>query len=577
MHDPPPSRSMIGKRACLLATGLLIVAGWTSAWAQEQTVGLFINDERAYEGYTLIAPLFNPSTYLIDMDGQVVHSWEHEQRPHVVTYLLPNGNLLRPSRSSNTHPQPAINRPGGSIQEIDWDGTVVWNFEYSDSLHALHHDVEKLPNGNVLMIAWEYKNAEEAIAAGRKPDSTSLPAAALWPDHLIEVRPLPPDSGEIVWQWHVWDHLIQDFDPTKANFGVVEDHPELIDINAVIGNSAGDWQHFNALNYHEELDQIILSSPFFNELWVIDHNTTTQEAAGHTGGGSGKGGDLLYRWGNPEVYRAGTEADQQLFFQHHTHWIEPGLPGAGNILLFNNRLRNPPHSSILELTLPTDDNGAYRFALDGSFSPPEVIWQYADSPVFYSDFISGAQRLPNGNTLIDEGMTGRIFEITPDGEIVWQYVNPVVFEGPLAQGDSIPPGVPAGPHRLANSVFRAYRYGIDYAGLQGKDLTPRGPLELVPTATESEAGPPADFVLHQNYPNPFHPTTAVTFSVPRPSQVTLTVYNVLGQRVATLAQGRYGPGTHVLDFDATGLSSGVYFYRLESEGFTTTKTMLLIQ
>ena len=206
-----------------------------------------------------------------------------------------------------------------------------------------------------------------------------------------------------------------------------------------------------------------------------------------------------------------------------------------------------------------------------------MIWRYADPPVFYSDFISGAQRLPNGNTLIDEGMTGRIFEITPDGEIVWQYVNPVVFEGPLAQGDSIPPGVPAGPHRLANSVFRAYRYGIDYAGLQGKDLTPRGPLELVPTATESEAGPPADFILHQNYPNPFHPTTAVTFSVPRPSQVTLTVYNVLGQRVATLAQGRYGPGTHMLDFDATGLSSGVYFYRLESEGFTTTKTMLLIQ
>ena len=135
---------------------------------------------------------------------------------------------------------------------------------------------------------------------------------------------------EVVGEWSVWDHLVQDYDPAKANFGVVAEHPEL--------------------------EQILISARNFSEIWIIDHSTTTEEAAGHSGGNGGKGGDLLYRWGNPQAYRAGTFADQQLFWQHNPHWIPEGLPGAGNILIFNNGYeyegRYPDYSSVVEITPP---------------------------------------------------------------------------------------------------------------------------------------------------------------------------------------------------------------------------------
>jgi len=553
-----------------MAIGLLIATGWTSVRAQEQTVGLFLNDERAYEGYTLIAPIFHTNTYLVNNEGQLVHSWEHQVGPGSAVYLLPNGNLLRGARVTN----PAINFGGlgGRMQEVTWEGAVVWEFLYSDSLHALHHDVARLPNGNVLMISYEYHSADNAAEAGRDP--ASLPTGAFWPEQIIEVRPTPPEGGEIVWTWRVWDHLIQDLDASKDNFGVVEDHPELVDINYASARNS-DWLHMNAINYNAELDQIIMSIPGFHELWVIDHSTTSEEAAGHTGGRSGKGGDLLYRWGNPEAYRKGTSEDRRLQFQHDVQWIEPGLPGAGNMMIFDNGI-NRMYSTVREIAPPIDENGAYLFASDSSFSAPEEIWNYDKPGEFFSGFASGQQRLPNGNTLIAEAQTGRIFEIIENGEIVWEYVNPVTNEGPVAQGDSIPP-ISAERPWLTNSVFRAYRYGVDYPGLQGKDLTPKGTIELAPTATDSEGDIPTGFVLSQNFPNPFNPTTAISFSVPRPSDVTLTVYNVLGQHVTTLTDGRYGQGTYVVHFDATGLPSGVYFYRLESERVISTKMMLLLQ
>ena len=97
-----------------------------------------------------------------------------------------------------------------------------------------------------------------------------------------------------------------------------------------------DWTHFNSVDYNPELDQIVVSPREFGELWVIDRSTTIEEAAGRTGGNSGKGGSLLYRWGNPAAYKSGSRADQKLFYQHDPKWIPPGLPGAGNILVFNN-------------------------------------------------------------------------------------------------------------------------------------------------------------------------------------------------------------------------------------------------
>jgi hypothetical protein len=239
--------------------------------------------------------------------------------------------------------------------------------------------------------------------------------------------------------------LIQDFDATKANYGVVADHPELVDLNFPPQTvQQGDWNHLNGLDYNAALDQIVLSSHNQNEVWIIDHSTTTAEAAGHTGGNSGRGGDLLYRWGNPRAYDAGTTADQKLFGQHNAQWIDAGSPGAGNILIFNNGLNRPqgPFSTIEEITTPVDANGNYAHTPGTAYAPSAVTWNYtaAVPTSFYSNNISGTQRLPNGNTLICEGADGFFFEVTPAGQTVWQYQNTF----------------PTGPGN--KSVFRCRRY-----------------------------------------------------------------------------------------------------------------------
>jgi hypothetical protein len=379
-------------------------------------------------GYNLFAPLNSTTTYLTDGDGDVVYTWDSAYRPGNAVYLLENGNLLR---TGNTGPG-SFNAGGvgGIVEEIAPDGTVVWDFEYANSQHRLHHDIEPLLDGNVLMINWERKTEAEALAAGRDP--TLLADGEVWPDAVIEVD---PDTDTIVWEWHVWDHLVQDYDAGQDNFGVVADHPELIDLNynapgIPVGDA--DWNHINAIDYSAEFDQILLSVHNFSEIWVIDHSTTTAEAAGHSG-------DLLYRWGNPAAYDAGDSSDQQLFAQHDAQWIPSGYPGAGHILVFNNGAGRPggAYSSVDEIVPPVDGSGQYT-----SYGPSAPTWSYsADNPTdFYATNISGAQRLPDGNTLICDGPAGYFFEVTPEGEIVWQYDH-------------------------GSGTFRVTRYAADYAGL----------------------------------------------------------------------------------------------------------------
>jgi hypothetical protein len=312
----------------------------------------------------------------------------------------------------------------------------------------------------------------------------------LLPDYVIEVEPTGSSGGNIVWEWHVWDHLIQDYDPSKENYGVVADHPELIDVHGSGGNIRPFWNHMNSIDYNEEFDQIILSVRGNDEIWIIDHSTTTEEAAGHTGGNSGKGGDLLYRWGNPQTYDIGNANDQKLFEQHDAQWIETDCPGEGNILIFNNGNNRPggSYSSVDEIVPPVDSNGNYDYTPGSPYAPEDPIWVYtAENPTdLFSEAISGAQRLPNGNTLIDDGVHGTIFEVTPEKEIVWLYVNPVINTGPLNQGDSIP--LDPREHQY-NAVFKIQRYAPDYPGLMDKDLTPGDPIEKYPNPDGGWLGP----------------------------------------------------------------------------------------
>jgi len=272
-----------------------------------------------------------------------------------------------------------------------------------------------------------------------------------------------------VWEWHVWDHLVQDFDSTKDNYGVVADHPELMNVNWA-RDAGPDWLHANAVAYNAELDQIVISFRAIDEIWIIDHSTTKEEAAGHTGGLRGKGGDILYRWGNPQVYDHGGPEDQTLFGQHNPTWIPDGYPGEGNILVFNNGKSElgRGYSTVDELVPPTDGNGNYVRTPGEAFGPTAAVWTYDPTESFFAQFISGAQRLPNGNTLVCSGPQGRFFEVSHEGEILWEYINPVTSTGPLSQGSN-----PSG-----NGVFRCTRYCPDFAGFAGRDIVASSTLEI---------------------------------------------------------------------------------------------------
>jgi hypothetical protein len=409
-------------------------------------VGEVWNENESFEGYTLFSPMISTVTFLINNSGDVVHSWNHQYRPALSVYLLENGNILR-TAFPGFNPTFWGGGIGGRVEIIDWNGSLVWGYQYTNNQHCLHHDVEILPNGNILMIAWEYKSRTEAIAEGRNP--STIPMGEFWPDHIIEIQPTGSSGGTIVWEWHVWDHLIQDFDPSKNNYGVIADHPELVDINYG-GQLLADWTHINSIDYIEAFDQIIVSVLMFNEIWIIDHSTTIAEAAGHIGGNSGKGGDLLYRWGNPQTYDTGSGSDRKLFSQHDAQWIEPGLLGEGNILVFNNGRGRPggDYSSVDEIAPPVDSNGSYYKEPNTAFGPENPVWSfYADNPSdFFAINLAGAQRLSNGNTLICDGPHGLFFEITSHKETVWTYLNQI-------------------PSLIDNHVFKIHRYSPDYPGL----------------------------------------------------------------------------------------------------------------
>jgi len=433
---------------------------------ESSTVGLIGCQTGAFAGYTLLAPTMTTNVYLLDMFGYVVHEWPGQTLPGQVVYFLENGQLLRTGNSLDT--SFAGGGIGGIVMLQEWAGAVTWNFTWSTSEYCAHHDVKMLPNGNILMIVWEKKTPDEAIAAGRNP--AAITQGSLWPDSILEVKPVGARDGQIVWQWNSWDHLIQDYDASKANYGVVADHPELLDLNFSAAGPA-DFMHTNSVDYNAELDQILIGVHGFSEVWALDHSTTAAEAAGHAGGKRGRGGDILYRWGNPQAYRAGAAADEKFYGQHDASWIPNGLPGAHHILASNNGyLRPTGKTSTLDEFVPAVNAAGDYPAPNPAYAPADIWWTYeAKNPTdMYSVTMSGAQRLPNGNTLICVGVVGAFIEVTPAGKIVWKYVNPAIEGGLMKQGQTAPPG----PGGNINMVFRAYRYAPDYPGLAGRDLTP---------------------------------------------------------------------------------------------------------
>ena len=244
------------------------------------------------------------------------------------------------------------------VQEIDPSGNVVWEYIYSNANHCSHHDIT-LIGDNVMLIAWEVKTANELTQAGYDGASSDK-----WPTHFVEIAQ-NGTAGQVVWEWHIWDHLIQDYDQSKNNYGVVANHPELIDINMIAatgggpGGSSGDWFHVNGIDYNEDLDQIAFSSRHASEVYIIDHSTTTAEAASNSGGNSGMGGDILYRWGNPSNY--GMNGSQVIpGAVHDIRWIEnDGRPYGGYLQIFNNIGISNNQSTVDAFLPPLDLTNGY--------------------------------------------------------------------------------------------------------------------------------------------------------------------------------------------------------------------------
>ncbi|MEZ6014066.1 MAG: aryl-sulfate sulfotransferase [Planctomycetota bacterium] len=449
-------------------------------------------------GVTLIAPLLGTETVLFDLAGRPVHRWQHTHTPGLACRLLEDGSLLRCARGGRSHVFGGSGGEGGRLERWDWSGELVWLFELDDEQRLLHHDAVPLPNGNVLAIAWERRTEEEVFEAGRR--AAGLHAEGLWPDVLCEVRPNAARGGEVVWEWRAWDHLVQDARPGRPAFGAPADALGAIDVNFDLhpwaraaepsgadavslaglgyvgapatapgpdgsrgpegshgregtprtGPVSRDWLHTNSVDYDPVHDLILLSVRATGEIWVLDHSTTTAEARGVSGGRQGRGGAILWRWGNPLASSRGGE--RQLFGQHDARWL-----GNGRVLVFDNGLGrpHPTRSRVLEVQVPIDADGLVSRAPS---APDAPLWVFdgGETEGFYASHLSGAQRLSNGNTLITRGTDGIVFEVTPEGQVPWRMRATAARGAAGAQGRALNGAV---------GLFRALRYPLDCPGL----------------------------------------------------------------------------------------------------------------
>ena len=485
---------------------------------QGRTIGTRLLDTNhpPSDGYKLMYMHNQPNVYLIDQWGEVANVWRDTLVfPGNAAFLTEDGKLFKTvSRGRNANPNFQAGGSGDFLQIRDWDNTLIWNFEYSNENVRMHHDMRPMPNGNALILAFESISRDSAIALGR---DTTLLGNVLWMEHIIEVEPVGLDSGNIVWEWHALDHLIQDYDSTKANYGIVANHPEKININYDT-NSNPDWVHANAIDYNPYLDQILISAPGMSEVWIIDHSNSTSTTSDSLG-------DLMYRWGNPEAYDRGTPNDTKLFWQHDAHWVRDNAPDSGKIIIFNNRYGGN-YSAIVMIDPPKNADSTYIMTADTTYLPADFdyIWTATNPTDFFSSFISGSQQLNNGNLLICKGASGEVFEVNADNDTLWMWVNPISNGNVLMQGDTVPVNPNNG--RSTNLLFRAHHYDVDFAGFADRDLSPIGtiertrPINIVinefvastDSCCQDQAGESEDFIELMNIGNNRAVLSALFFS-----------------------------------------------------------------
>tara|TARA_R110000850_G_scaffold18580_4_gene56966 strand:+ start:100263 stop:101507 length:1245 start_codon:yes stop_codon:yes gene_type:complete len=411
---------------------------------------------------------------------------------------------------------------------------------------------------------WESKTNTEAIAKGRNP---SLVTSTIWSEKIIEIQPTGLTSGTIVWEWKLWDHLVQDFDNSKPNFNSINTNPQLVNINYNASSNATigqDWIHFNSIDYNATLDQILVSSHSFDEVWIIDHSTTTAQAASHVGGNSGKGGDILYRWGNPRAYNNGTVSDQKLFGQHDATWIENGLPFANQIMIFNNgNGRTGGNYSTVEI-INTPVNG-FNYTSTLPYLPNTTSWNYnAGNPnSLYAQNISSSQQLSNGNVLYCDGPNGAFTEINSSGTKVWNYVNPITNTGITTQGQT-----------NTSPVFKCIYYPSSFTGFLGQNLVSGNTIENTNSLSDSCTLSSTEFDLAQSikvYPNPAsnYVTIETGFS---DGNLKIELINDLGQVLKT---NEIIQGNNSIQLETYNLNNGLYFIKISDKQISKYQKLLI--
>lgn len=365
--------------------------------------------------WSIVTQLTSTSTIALDPTGATVKTWTGGGQGASVAYLRPDGSLVRPC----VYSAGSLNSAGrgGRIQIFSPAGTLQNDLLVATSTSQQHHDIRPMPNGNILCVVWDVRSVAEQTAAGRINATASV-----WSEQILELKPTGTNTYDIVWQWKAWDHLAQDVAPGSANYTTVASHPELIDANYSPAASPVDWIHMNSIDYNAERDEIVVSSRSWSELWVIDHSTTTAQAASHTGGTRGRGGDLLYRWGNPLASRRGTSADRNFYVCHSATWIPTGMPGAGNIMVFNNGDRTGntnDWSQVVELAPPRDTSGGYVVPTTGAFGPAVPTWTVGSAGAFYGGPTQcGAFRTLSNTTLITLTSSDTLFEVDASGHTI---------------------------------------------------------------------------------------------------------------------------------------------------------------
>ena len=418
-----------------------------------QTVGAIVNSSDASQGLTLLSGVNSKDTYLIDNCGNIYNQWSSEYTLGMASYLDDNGNLYRGGKLDT--PDFNAGGKGGVIERYSWNGSLLWAYRLANDSTHLHHDFELMPNGNLLITAWDLLSFSEVVSLGR--DSLITSTSGFYSETIIEID--PENKFSEVWKWRAIDHIIQDRNTDITSFGSIEDNPQRLDINLNEPSNLSapvDWLHINSIDYNPTTDQILLSCNAIDEIIIIDHSASTIESSTSSGGNSDMGGDLIFRWGNPNNYIRSITLDRELFKQHDATWIIEDDEYTDRVLLFNNGLKLDElnYSTVDEIKL--SKIGFYHYDFESSVlsQQDDRVWSYnrnADKDMF-SKRMSGAIRIKSNRTIISESDSGRIFEIDSDGNVLWSYVNPVGSNTIFSQGD-----VP-----FANTIFKAANYPASF-------------------------------------------------------------------------------------------------------------------